>query len=185
MEAWRLGERAPGEVKLWRFAGRSFCFDNWPDRVGKRWLEEEEKQSLLSKGEAVSGAGGFGVFDRALCSSGGASRKRRFSCETQRGRMSRRAAGDARGPALSAGCHTCPTAQEGPRLVLANPLEGSAGPGLGSMKETALDSSRNSEFFLKTGLNRSCQRVQKGEAYPVAQFLLSLFDTGNGSRNSS
>lgn len=185
MEAWRLGERAPGEVKLWRFAGRSFCFDNWPDRVGKRWLEEEEKQSLLSKGEAVSGAGGFGVFDRALCSSGGASRKRRFSCETQRGRMSRRAAGDARGPALSAGCHTCPTAQEGPRLVLANPLEGSAGPGLGSMKETALDSSRNSEFFLKTGLNGSCQRVQKGEAYPVAQFLLSLFDTGNGSRNSS
>lgn len=79
--------------------------------------------------------------------------------------------------------NTCPTAQEGPRLVLANPLE--ASPGLGSVKETVLDSSRNSVFLLKTGLNRSCQRVQKREVYPVVQFLLSLFDTGNGSLNSS
>lgn len=117
VEVWRLGERAPGEVKLWGFGGRSFSFDNRPDRVRKRWLEEE-KQSLLSKGEAVSAAGGFGVFDKALCSNGGASRKRSFSCETQRGRMSRRAAGDARGPGLSAGCQHLPHspggAQTGP-----------------------------------------------------------------------
>lgn len=77
------------------------------------------------------------------------------------------------------------TAQERPRLVLANPLEVSASPGLGSMKETVLDSSQNSVFFLKTDLNRSCRRLQEGEVEPVVQFLLSLFDTGNGSLNSS
>lgn len=64
------------------FGGRSFSFDNGPDRVKKRWLEEE-KQSLLSKGEAVSGAGGFEVFDKALCSNCGVSRKKNFSCETR------------------------------------------------------------------------------------------------------
>lgn len=103
MEVWRLGERAPDEVKLWGFGGRSFSFDNRPDRVEKRWLEEE-KQSLLSKGEAVSGAGGFGVSDKALCSSCGVSRKRSLGCEPQQGRMSQRAAGDAYGPGLSVGC---------------------------------------------------------------------------------
>lgn len=182
MEVWRLGERAPGEVKLWGFGGRSFSFDNRPDRVEKRWLEEE-KQSLLSKGEAVSGAGGFGVLDKALCSNCGVSRKRNFTPNGEG------CPGVQREMLMAQGCLkdvcTCPTALEGPRLVLANPLEGSASPGSGSMKETVLESSQNSVFFLKTGLNRSCQRVQKGEVHPVLQFLLSLFDTGNGSLNSS
>ena len=41
MEVWRLGQRAPGEVKIWGFGGRSFSFDNRPDRVEWKWLEEE------------------------------------------------------------------------------------------------------------------------------------------------
>lgn len=138
VEAWRLGERAPGEVKLWRFAGRSFSFDNWPDRVGKRWPEEEEKQSLLSKVEAVSGAGGFGVFDRALCSSGGASRKRRFSCETHWGRMSRRAVGDARGSALSAGCQHLPHSPGGAQTGPCQSPRGVSRPRLGQYERNCV-----------------------------------------------
>lgn len=168
MAVWRLGEKAPSETKLRGFGGRSFSFDNGPDRVKKRWLEEE-KQSLLSKGEAVSGAGRFGVFDKALCSNCGVFRKRILGCETHQGGMSQRAAGDAHSPG---------EAQTGPCQV-------SASPGLGSMKETVLDSSQNSVFFLKTDLNRSCRRLREGEVEPVVQFLLSLFDTGNGSLNSS
>ena len=66
VKEWRLGERAPGKVKIWGFGGRSFSFDNRPDRVGRKWLEEKQ-QSLLSRGGAVSGAVGFGVFGKAAC----------------------------------------------------------------------------------------------------------------------
>lgn len=63
---WRLGERDPGEVKISSFGGRSFSFDNRPDRVKRSGLEEL-KQCLLSGGGAMSGAVGFGVFGKASC----------------------------------------------------------------------------------------------------------------------
>lgn len=114
VEVWRLGERAPGEAKLQGFSGRSFSFDNRPDRVKKRWLEEE-KQCLLSKGEAVCGAGRFGI--SALCSSCGVSRKRILGCETHQGRMSWRGAGDAHGPGgAQTGPYQSPWGVSKPRL---------------------------------------------------------------------
>lgn len=64
VKVWRLGERAPSEVKIWGFSGRSFSSDNGPDRVERKWLEEE-KQPLFSRGGAMSGAVGFGVFGKA------------------------------------------------------------------------------------------------------------------------
>lgn len=66
MKVWRLGERAPSKVMIWGFDGRSFSFDNRPEQVERKWLREE-KQSVLSRGGAMSGAAGFGVFGRASC----------------------------------------------------------------------------------------------------------------------
>lgn len=63
---WRLGERGPGELKIWDFGGRSFCFDNRPDRIERKGLEEF-KECLLSREGAMSGEVGFGVFGKASC----------------------------------------------------------------------------------------------------------------------
>lgn len=185
VEAWRLGERAPGELSSGVLLGEAFpLITGQTGSEGGGWRRRKNSLCFPKEKLCLERAGLESL--TGLCVPAVEPPEREGSAVRPTGEG---CPGGQREMLVAQRClrdvSTCPTAQEGPRLVLANPLEGSAGPGLGSMKETALDSSRNSEFFLKTGLNRSCQRVQKGEAYPVAQFLLSLFDTGNGSRNSS